>query len=196
MPNPSHPVTVAGFNVQQDAAGRFSLNDLHRAAGGENRHRPSLWIENQQTQALVDELAKAGIPALETVHGGANPGTYAARELVYAYAMWISPRFYLQVIRAYDALVSGAAGLAGPGGSRPPTLGQMVAAQRQAQRLVEAIGASTNTAVQQLLHQLLAGTCSALGVAVPALAELQRPAPTSPAAPPRQGSLPLEGGVA
>lgn len=100
------PLAIAGIGIRQDDQGRYCLNDLHKAAGGESRHRPSLWSENQQTQALVAELeGEAGIPALVSNHGGTNAGTFVCKELVYAYAMWISAKFHLQVIRAYDALV-------------------------------------------------------------------------------------------
>jgi len=102
-------LAVAGVDVRQDAEGRFCLNDLHRASGGENRHRPSLWAENQQTQALIEEIGKAGIPALASIRGGRAPGTYVCKELVYAYAMWVSPAFHLKVIRAYDAMQAPAA---------------------------------------------------------------------------------------
>lgn len=98
-------ITIADISIRQDAERRYSLNDLHRAAGGENRHRPSLWAENQQAQALVTEIeSEAGIPALVSVKGGASSGTFVSKELVYAYAMWISPAFHLKVIRAYDQM--------------------------------------------------------------------------------------------
>lgn len=98
-----------GISVAQDQAGRFCLNDLHMAAGGEKRHGPSYWLDSEQTKALANELTNenTGIPVLTAK--GRNGGTYVCRELVYAYAMWISPSFHLRVIRAFDAMASNVA---------------------------------------------------------------------------------------
>lgn len=92
----------------------YSLNDLHKASGGEARHKPANWLQLQQTVELVDEVSKDGNPSLEenqqviqVVHGGNKRGTYACKELVYAYATWISAKFFLQVIRTFDAVISG-----------------------------------------------------------------------------------------
>lgn len=103
-------LVIAGFGIRRDAAGRFSLNDLHRAAGGADRHSPRFWLRNAQTEDLVAELlrgcADSHTPPVARVNDGYNNGTYVAKELVYAYAMWISATFHLQVIRAYDQLVT------------------------------------------------------------------------------------------
>ena len=113
--------------------GLYCLNDLHKAAGGEKRYEPYLWLRLVQTSELIRELefeqsepqicgsmknqplsepqiwgSMENQPLIKTIKGfGKNQGTFACRELVYSYAMWISPKFHLQVVRAFDALVSG-----------------------------------------------------------------------------------------
>lgn len=90
--------------IHRDDDGRYCLNDLHRASGGRPEHRPGHFLRNKQTKAMVRELATAQICAVQS-HEGAAGGTYVAKELVYAYAMWISAAFALKVIRTYDAMV-------------------------------------------------------------------------------------------
>lgn len=92
----------------------YCLNDLHKASGGESRHQVSNWLKLQQTNELIEELSKHGITGLEqnqnvihVIHGGLNRGTYACRELVLAYATWISPRFFLLVLRTFDEVSKG-----------------------------------------------------------------------------------------
>lgn len=97
-------LAVAGHLIRQDENGRFCLNDLHKAAGGAKKHGASYWLANQQTKDLIAELETTGNPVITAE--GRNGGTYVCKELVYAYAMWISPAFSLKVIRAYDALVT------------------------------------------------------------------------------------------
>ncbi|CAH0447703.1 hypothetical protein LMG10661_03776 [Ralstonia syzygii subsp. syzygii] len=99
---------IGDIGIRRDAEGRYCLNDLHRASGGNPNHRPGEWLRNKQTRELVAELGGAEIPAgpVVTLNDGQNNGTYVAKELVYAYAMWISAAFHLKVIRAYDAMVA------------------------------------------------------------------------------------------
>ena len=132
-------ITILDTAISTDAEGRFSLNDLHKAAGGDKKHQPANFLRMDQTQELISELADenklctyaefksapssdenklltseefpveqtAGIPAVtapvNTAEGRAG-GTFVAWELVYAYAMWISPKFHLHVIRTFHRL--------------------------------------------------------------------------------------------
>ena len=89
----------------------FSLNDLHIASGGLEKHSPSLFARNEQTKELIKEIendrSTKTIFALKTIRGGSDiskQGTWACEELVLSYAMWISPKFHLIVLRAFLAM--------------------------------------------------------------------------------------------
>ena len=100
-------LNISNLPIRQDEDGRFSLNDLHKASGNLAKHKPSEYLRNQQAKDLVSEIELEAVnPAIKIIKGRGLTGTYACKELVYAYAMWISPAFTLKVIRAYDSLAS------------------------------------------------------------------------------------------
>lgn len=128
----SQPVTIASTAIRKDAHGRYSLNDLHKAAiangNATESHKPSEFLSNKGVEAFVSALdnrmgSKAGIPALggtvqnpalvdmqnctsvHSVKGGKNPGTYAVELVAIRYAAWISPDFEVDVYLTFQAAV-------------------------------------------------------------------------------------------
>jgi len=108
MNNNMVALTIANISIGQDLQGRYCLNDLHKAAGSELKHKPANWLRLDQAKALIEEIDRCSdvSNAVKVMQGGNQQGTYVVKELVYAYAMWISAKFHIQVIRAYDALVN------------------------------------------------------------------------------------------
>ncbi|MGF1275504.1 phage antirepressor KilAC domain-containing protein [Acetobacter pasteurianus] len=105
-------LSILGTKIRQDAEGRFCLNDCHKAAGGLKKDGPSYFLATGKAQELIGKLASEGhtgksVSPLNVVNDGINNGTYASKEVIYAYAMWINVDFHLTVIRAFDALVTG-----------------------------------------------------------------------------------------
>lgn len=105
----STPLVISNTSIHQDTEGRYSLNDLHQASGGEQKNKPVHWLDIQQTKDLIEEILKVENPTFNplNIKKGRYGGTYVCKELVYSYAMWISAAFSLKVIRAYDDLVNG-----------------------------------------------------------------------------------------
>ena len=82
----------------------FNLNLVHQANGGEKKHQPALFIRLDSTKELIAEIESDGQTQAVKVYRGSQGGTYVCEELVLSYAMWISPKFHLIVLRAFLAM--------------------------------------------------------------------------------------------
>ena len=100
-------ISISNVAIRQNDSRFFNLNDLHKAAGNSKLHQPANWLRNQQTQELIAEIEAEGGKACEVINGGKNRGTFVCKELVYAYATWISAKFFLLVIRTFDQVANG-----------------------------------------------------------------------------------------
>ena len=112
-------LVISNVVIKQDENLRYRLNDLHKASGLPKSKSPSEWLRIQNAQEFIANLKLEntvtgihgtvdfkGMEPLITIQGiGKNQGSFAIKEVVYAYAMWLSPTFSIHVIRAYDALV-------------------------------------------------------------------------------------------
>ena len=83
--------------------GLYSLNDLHKASGGNPSYRPANFLKTKEVKDLIAEIESSNYDAtilaskniaVKIIRGrGKEQGTYVCKELVYRYAMWISAKF-------------------------------------------------------------------------------------------------------
>ena len=140
-----------------------------------------------QTSALVEEISNSSEVKINnpmSVSKGRYGGTYVCKELVYAYAMWISPAFHLKVIQTFDAVMTGkSVGRASTevmAGDVP--LSALVVAQQQSWRLMDRIKAEQSGPVRAHLYAQLAAVLRVLGKTPPPLTALGYEAPSVPPA--------------
>lgn len=103
-------IKIDNTEIRQDGQGRYCLNDLHRASGGNPIHAPSQFLRLKGTKEFVAILDKHNADlhsALEINNGGINQGCYACEKLVYKYAAWINPEFEVKVYEIFDKVLKG-----------------------------------------------------------------------------------------
>ncbi len=101
-------LTINNTLITMDDEGRYSLNDLHKAAGGSNKLKPSLFYRSDSFNSVV-EILKAQNRAFEPIvkkQGRYTGGTWVCKELVYKYAMWVSAEFEVKVIQTFDQIIN------------------------------------------------------------------------------------------
>lgn len=88
------PIAIDGQAFKPNPDGLWNLNEIAKALGVTE---PGQW--RTSIRRALDQNAN-----LHLAHGGANPGTWATEAGTIAYAMWVSPDFYLMVVHAFVAM--------------------------------------------------------------------------------------------
>ncbi|WP_411389548.1 hypothetical protein [Pseudomonas sp. MPB23] len=91
------PIVIEGQTFKPNAEGLWSLNEIHQTLGLPEAKRPGQW--NNEIRTALDQGGN-----FHLAYGGANPGTWATEAGTIAYAMWVSPAFYLMVVSAFIAM--------------------------------------------------------------------------------------------
>lgn len=104
-------LVIESVSIRQDAHGRYSLNDLHKAAMANGKatenHAPAQFLRNDGVQSFVAALDAENLsdvqksPSVHSVKGGKTQGTWAAELVAIRYAAWIDPAFEVRVYRAF-----------------------------------------------------------------------------------------------
>lgn len=106
-------LSIVGVKVRQDSEGRFSLNDLHKAAMANGKatksQRPGAFLQSDSVKSFIGALDSDAtiIASLNTVKGGKGQGTYGSELLAIRYAGWIDPEFEITVYKTFQAVAKG-----------------------------------------------------------------------------------------
>lgn len=101
-------LVINNTEITKDGEGRFSLNDLHKAAGGLQKDLPSKFMRSESFKNVVQVLndQKRTFKPVSKKQGRYGGGTWVCKELVYKYAMWVNAEFEVNVIQTFDAVVN------------------------------------------------------------------------------------------
>ena len=108
-------LVIESVSIRQDAHGRYSLNDLHKAAMANGKatesQRPGAFLQSDPIKAFIEALDAdqpdaTRIASVHSVKGGKTQGTWAAELVAIRYAAWIDPAFEVRVYRAFRNAVA------------------------------------------------------------------------------------------
>ena len=102
-------ITINETKIRVDLHGRLFLTDLWKASGSNPSYRP---VNSEKTEKAreLKEILKGRYLTVEPIikkQGKYNGGTWAVKELVYAYGIYVSSEFMLKVIDVFDAAAHG-----------------------------------------------------------------------------------------
>ncbi|WP_050297755.1 KilA-N domain-containing protein [Yersinia intermedia] len=89
------------IEITTDLKGRFNLNALHKASGGEKKDGPAYWLVLDSTENLINELEKQTTEITVAKKECRNGGTFTHELLAVSYSGWISPTFQLQANQTF-----------------------------------------------------------------------------------------------
>jgi hypothetical protein len=105
--NQSTALTVFDTNVHLDQDGRFSLNDIHKAAMAKGyatpSQIPSAFLSSDKVKDFIRVLElETGKPVIKTRKGRGITGTYAVRLIALRYAGWLRAEVEIEVYDTFD----------------------------------------------------------------------------------------------
>ncbi len=93
---------IAGIKISQNANGLYSLNDLHKASGGDPSKRPGNWAGQDRPKRLIAALDTGAsiLAPLERINGDGG-GTFGVKHILVAYATYLSVEMEIAVQDAF-----------------------------------------------------------------------------------------------
>ncbi len=99
----ANQLIISNTIIPFDSDNRVNLNALHRASGLGKSKQPNNWLRLDSTKELELELSKSSDLRISPISRcrGVKGGTFVDELLAISYAGWISPKFQLEVNRAF-----------------------------------------------------------------------------------------------
>lgn len=98
-----------GTEIRVDEFGRYCLTDLWKAGGSIETKKPSKFEKTERHSELVEILKGRNLPfnPYEKTRGRYNGGTWTIKEMIIAYAIYVSADMHMKVIDVFISAVDG-----------------------------------------------------------------------------------------